>query len=88
MSGRTPKLGGLEERRPVGPGEEVDRVDLAEELDRRDEQRDDDPDRRRDRDERAEGEDDLDRVLAPAPPGGWSRGADRRLGRELAALAT
>ena len=47
--------------------EEVDDADLAEELDRRHEQRDDDPDRRRHRDERAEGEDALDDVLAPVP---------------------
>ena len=59
--------GGLEERGPAVAREEVDERDLAEELDRRLEQRDDDPDRRRDRDEGAEGEDDLDDVLAPAP---------------------
>ena len=41
-----------------------------EELERRHEQRDDDPDRRRDRDERAEGEDALDDVLAEAPAPG------------------
>ena len=39
--------GGLEERRPPVAGEEVDDRDLAEELDRRHDQGDDDPDRRR-----------------------------------------
>ena len=53
-SGTTPKLRRLEERRPGRPGEEVDRADLGEELERREEQRDDDPERRHDRDECAE----------------------------------
>ena len=43
--------GGLEERGPAVAREEVHGRDLAEELDRRLEQRDDDPDRRQDRDE-------------------------------------
>ena len=74
-SGRTPKLGRLEERRPVRPGEEVDDRDLAEELDRRHEQRDDDPDRRRDRDERTQAEDALDRRPRRSSAG---RSASRR----------
>ena len=57
----------LEERRPAIVGEEVDDRDLAEELDRRNDQRDDDADGRRHGDQGAEGEDDLDDVLAPAP---------------------
>ena len=57
----------LEERRPAIVGEEVDDRDLAEELDRRHDQRDDDADGRQNRDQGAEGEDDLDDVLAPAP---------------------
>ena len=44
---------GLEERRPVRAREEVQRADLGEELERREQQRDDDPDRRDDGDQRA-----------------------------------
>ena len=69
ISGRTPKRR-LEERGPVGPRQEVDDRDLAEELDRRNEERDDDADRGRDRHERAQGEARLDDVLAPAAASG------------------
>ena len=54
--------------------------DLAEELDRREEERDDDPDGRRYGDEGAQGEDALDDVLAPAPS---CRSELRNGGREL-----
>ena len=56
-----------EERRPLRAGEVVPDRDLAEELDRGQEERNDDPDGRCHRDEGAEGEDALDDVLAPAP---------------------
>ncbi len=46
---------GLEQRRPVRAGQEVDDRDLLEELERRHEQSDDDPDRGHDRDQRADG---------------------------------
>ena len=70
ISGSDAELRRLEERRPLGPGEEVDDRDLAEELEGGQEERDDDPDRRRDRDQGADAEEDLDDVLAVAPPAG------------------
>jgi hypothetical protein len=63
-------MGRLEQRRPSSPREEVPERDVGEELERRDEERDDDPDRRQDRDQGAKGEDDFDDVLAPAAAGG------------------
>ncbi len=69
-------MGGLEERRPVRAGQEVGDRDLLEELERRHEERDHDPDGRGDGDQRANGEDALDDVLAVPPPLGaelWRR---------------
>ena len=74
-SGSTPKLRRLEERRPRRPGQEVGDRDLLEELERGHEERDHDPDRRRDRDQRAHEEDALDDVL-PDPA---ALGAEPRL---------
>ena len=56
-----------EQWRPASPGDEVDEVDLAEELDRRLEEGDDDPDRCDDRHRRADEQEKLDAVLAPSP---------------------
>ena len=56
-----------EERRPLGSREVVPQGYLAKELDRRDEERDDDADRRRHGHEGAKGEESFDDILAPAP---------------------
>ncbi len=66
-SGSTPKDEGVNSGVQPRAGDEVDEVDLAEELDRRLEQRDDDPDGRCDREPGAGQQDDLDARFTPAP---------------------
>ena len=63
-----PELRLEEERRPFRARDVIGEVDFLEELERRCEERDDDSDCGRDGDKRAEGEDGLDKSLAPPLP--------------------
>ena len=69
-SGRTPKLDGSNSGAQFVPLRNVQSETSLKNSIAGNEERDDDPDRGQDRDERAQGEDDLDDVLAPAPAGG------------------
>ena len=67
-SGRTPNFASRKSGAHVVPGEEVHRAHLAEELERRQQEREDDADGRQHRDRRRDEQHQVDELLAPADP--------------------